>query len=762
MTPTDQMKVPDLVDMLIVGGGPAGTAAAFRARELKINALLIDFDDILRRIRDYPKDKMILPDFGGGDKMAFPAGGECVAALQFEPIDKDDMHVSWKAMHEKFGIPSIIGLELTGATRNGDVWEVATWNHRKKEAGVIRAKHVVIAIGRGVPRRLDLSGNTEGLMYRMDDPAKYCDEPVLVIGGGTSAAEAVLAISNSKIAANDPSPVFWSFRGAKLPLVSKALAEPFFEAFVGNGNIRTLPDSEPVGIVTGPDKKERLSLKVDRRTPEGRPPESTHYEFSKHRCIACIGEDLPEKLLKTIGIEMIPLGAAATSEAKKMMAVSPLLETVQKNIYLIGDLLSQSYLEVDDFTAPPETFRQVKHRGNVKTSLRDGVFVADVIKQKLDGKAQVNVEMKNAAPVAAAVAHISKVVEAVNAQAGEQALVSEADATPATVSGGSLVLMTQAGIEAGEFNIKAEGSTTIGRINADVSFQQDTWLSDAHASISMKGGEYFLRDDGSRTGTYLKVRPDHPMKVASGDLLRVGKQILVIGESETGAPQVDHYSSTGAHIGSHPVKGTIVFGRSGGKSNPDVLLDENDSTLSRFHMSIAAEKDGLSANDFNSRNGTYLKVDAERKLEHGDVIRVGTQLLEVHLREELPEKTGSSPVPVSVVMQAVVLPPPPPPPAPAAAATGPFITFQKQGKSGPLEAGKTILAWADENEVEIDYECWAGMCGCDAIRIISGAEHLNPVTEKEIKTLKRKGLEPGPCRLACMCKASGPVVVDVA
>lgn len=758
MTPqTDSAAIPDLVDMLIVGGGPAGTAAAFRAHELGIKALLIDFDDILRRIRDYPKDKMILPDFGGGDKMAFPAGGECVAALQFEPIDKDDMHVSWKALHEKFGIPSVIGIELTGATRNGDVWDVATWNHRKKEAGVIRAKHVVVAIGRGVPRRLDLSGNAEGLMYRMDDPAKYCDEPVLVIGGGTSAAEAVLAISESKIAAGDNSPVYWSFRGTKMPLVSKALAEPFFEAFVGNGNIRTLPDSEPIGIVTGPDKKERLSIKVDRRNIDGRPPETTHLEFSKHRCIACIGEDLPEKLLKTMGIEMIPLGAAATSEAKKMMAVTSLLETVQPNIYLIGDLLSQSYLEVDDFSKGVEAHRQVKHRGNVKTSLRDGVFVADVIKQRLDGKS-VNVEIKDAAPAAAAVARMSKAIAAVAPQ-GEQALVSQADQA---ASGGNLVLITQAGVEAGEFNIKAEGSTTIGRINADVAFEHDTWLSDAHASISMQGANCYLRDDGSRTGTYLKVRPDHPVKLEMGDLIRVGGQILVIGEPEGGVPTVDHYSAKGEHRGTHKVKGTLVFGRSGGQSNPDVLLDESDSTLSRFHMSIAAEKDGLFANDFNSRNGTYLKVEGQRKLEHGDVLRVGAQLLEVHLREELPEKKGSAPVPVSVVIPAVVEPPPAPTPPPAAAATGPHITFQGQGKSGPLEAGKTILSWADENEVEIDYECWAGMCGCDAIRIISGAEHLNPVTEKEIKTLKRKGLEAGPCRLACMCKASGPVVVEVA
>ena len=57
------VKLPDVLDMLVVGGGPAGTATAFHAKELGLSALVIDYDDLMKRIRDYPKDKMILPDF---------------------------------------------------------------------------------------------------------------------------------------------------------------------------------------------------------------------------------------------------------------------------------------------------------------------------------------------------------------------------------------------------------------------------------------------------------------------------------------------------------------------------------------------------------------------------------------------------------------------------------------------------------------------------------------------------------------------------
>src|SRR5512147_2880491 len=90
------VRLPDILDLLIVGGGPAGTAAAFRAKELKLAALVIDFDDVMKRIRDYAKDKLILPDYGGGDQMPFPKGDGLISLLRFAPIDKDEMCQQWK------------------------------------------------------------------------------------------------------------------------------------------------------------------------------------------------------------------------------------------------------------------------------------------------------------------------------------------------------------------------------------------------------------------------------------------------------------------------------------------------------------------------------------------------------------------------------------------------------------------------------------------------------------------------------------------
>ncbi len=152
------VALPEVLDALIVGGGPFGTAAAFRLKELGRNALVVDYDDLMKRIRDYPKDKQILPDYGGGDHMQFPKGGELLARLQFAPIDKDDMCVTWKALYREHRVPAQVGVEMTGLEREGNLWKVITWNHNLKSEQTFLTHHVVLAFGRGVPRRFDIPG----------------------------------------------------------------------------------------------------------------------------------------------------------------------------------------------------------------------------------------------------------------------------------------------------------------------------------------------------------------------------------------------------------------------------------------------------------------------------------------------------------------------------------------------------------------------------------------------------------------------------
>ncbi len=747
----------ELLDLLIVGGGPAGTAAAFRARELGLRALVIDFDDLMKRIRDYSKDKLILPNFGGGDKMKFPAGGEMVTALQFQDIDKDELCERWKRLYRDFDVPFRVGPELTGLERNSDgTWTAITWNHVTNGAELFRARFLVLAPGRGVPRRFDIPGNTEGIAYRLDDARNYSEGAVCVIGGGTSAAEAVIAISHAKIAAKDPFPIAWSYRGTQMPRVSKALADTFFEAYLGNGNVRYYPSSEPVAVVKGPDRLDYLSLLVDRKSGPGRIQETMHLEFPKSRCIACIGEDVPESFLRDLGILMVSDG---TGE-KKMMAVSPLLETQQPGVFVIGDLLSQVYLETERFDADASTFQRIKHRGNIKSSLRDGVFLAEVIKQKLEGRAHVQVVMRDADDLLAVPRPAGHVVP-VSAPASnlDEPRVSMAGSLASLESAASAYLERMA-LEGGtvdELALSRSGVTRLGSSGCDLNFADDPIIARNHASIALRDGIYHLRDDGSTSGTFLRLRPGHPRSLVPGDLLRVGRQILVLQHAPHGYT-VQHYADTGKLVAVHELRErTIVFGRAGERSNPDVILANEDTTLSRFHGSISRQGSRVLVEDFNSRNGTFLKVGDSVPLDHGDEIRIGRQILRLVLRADAPEKQSSEP---SRQFRRLTVEPPPAEVAPVGAQLAARVTFRGSGVTFAVQPSQTILDVADEHDVDLDHECWVGKCGADLIRIIEGREFVNEVSEQESTTIKRRGAIPGECRLACMTKVHGPVVVE--
>jgi pSer/pThr/pTyr-binding forkhead associated (FHA) protein/thioredoxin reductase/ferredoxin len=754
------VKLPEVSDILIIGGGPAGTAAAFRAKELGLAALVIDFDDLMKRIRDYAKDKLILPDYGGGDKMQFPQGDKLISLLHFSPIDKDDMCKLWKGFYRENNVPAQIGIELLGLQRRRDgVWQARAYNHNTKAEQAYLAKHIVIGIGRGVPRRFDIPGNAEGIAYRLSDANLYTGASALVIGGGTSAAEAVIAISNAKIKANDSHAVYWSYRGDKLPKVSKALAEVFFDAYLGNGNIRHYPYSEPVAVVTAEDRKEYLSLRTDRRAIPGRPRETSHLEFLKEHCIACIGEDIPEAFLNSLGIAMVTGGPSN----KKRMVVTPLLETQQPNVYFIGDILSQAYLETEDFNADPATFREIKHRGNIKAALIDGVLVAETIAQKLAGKKDIQVEIKfkdeREKPETKAtkkeqtlIAKLTSIAESEGAPEKSfdfGRLVEEHEAC--------LVRLLAGNVEENEFPVRRNGITTIGRNGCDVNFPEDTMLSEKHASISHNPGEggYFLRDDGSATGVFLKVKEAQPLEVFHGNIVRLGKQFLVF-RVENGINNVIHFDNIGKQINRYQLPNkTIVLGREA----PDIVLDGKDRTLSRRHLSIAVKENKILIKDLGSANGSFIKVKDTVRLEPGDQFRVGQQSLKFSLKEETAKRTAFF---RTAPPQPVVPPPAKREDREATKPEGMVVVFKNLGKSCPFKPGQTICEIAEKNGLKIKADCHIGSCGIDPIRILSGIENMNEIGDQEQGTLEDiNSLKPGEYRLACVAKPKGPVVVEI-
>ncbi len=78
----------------------------------------------------------------------------------------------------------------------------------------------------------------------------------------------------------------------------------------------------------------------------------------------------------------------------------------------------------------------------------------------------------------------------------------------------------------------------------------------------------------------------------------------------------------GGEAGSFQLKaGSNVIGRGVGP------LFDADGYLSPRHADLLLDENGLTVHDLGSLNGVFLKITADETLEHGDVFRVGQQLL---------------------------------------------------------------------------------------------------------------------------------------
>ena len=69
----------------------------------------------------------------------------------------------------------------------------------------------------------------------------------------------------------------------------------------------------------------------------------------------------------------------------------------------------------------------------------------------------------------------------------------------------------------------------IGRSEGCQIILQDTYVSQMHARVYPKDGEWFVEDLGSTNGTYLnRVKVTQPSPVAVGDEIRIGKTTLEV------------------------------------------------------------------------------------------------------------------------------------------------------------------------------------------------------------------------------------------
>ncbi len=172
----------DMLDLMIVGAGPAGIAASLRAMELGLRFETVEQDSLGGTVAHFPRNKIVMTA-----PVKLPLFGE----LRFREIRKEALLGIWQDVIERTGLQIRCNERVVDVSLSGRGFTVQTTR------GTYRARRVLMAIGRrGTPRKLGVRGEEgSNVVYRLTDAAQYAGRRVLIVGGGDSAIEAALAVA---------------------------------------------------------------------------------------------------------------------------------------------------------------------------------------------------------------------------------------------------------------------------------------------------------------------------------------------------------------------------------------------------------------------------------------------------------------------------------------------------------------------------------------------------------------------------------------
>jgi pSer/pThr/pTyr-binding forkhead associated (FHA) protein len=209
--------------------------------------------------------------------------------------------------------------------------------------------------------------------------------------------------------------------------------------------------------------------------------------------------------------------------------------------------------------------------------------------------------------------------------------VAADDAAPATPRA-SLVLVGTGGSPHSVFALRP-GETVVGRADGDIRFPQDFHVSGRHARVVEREGHYFLADNGSRNGTFIRIHKE--VELCTGDVVRVGKQLLrfdddqTVPYGQTGSARLTLIRQSDDPGGTFPLRSTET---KIGSAHGDIRFP-NDPRVSDFHARIVVHDGRYVLSDEESEDGTFVKLNDEVELAPGDELLVGYQRLRFELSE---------------------------------------------------------------------------------------------------------------------------------
>ena len=260
------------LDLVVVGGGPAGISAAIECEKRNLRYVLLERNELANTVRTFPLGKKVYAE---------PQTIHNISELDVDrDLDRDEfLEIVQREVAER-NIKYKEATEVSKIVKQQDrQFEVQT-----KDGNSFPTRQVLIAIGRqGQPRKLEIPGcnDCRKVTSRLHTREDYDNEDVLVIGGGNSAIEAALMLM-------DRNRVTISYRG-----------DDFFRA--KEENRRLLDEAIAAGNITAVLKS---NIKASRDGEVDLEINGNVQTIKNDKVIILIGQLPPVEFLMDAGVEL--------------------------------------------------------------------------------------------------------------------------------------------------------------------------------------------------------------------------------------------------------------------------------------------------------------------------------------------------------------------------------------------------------------------------------------------------------------------------
>ncbi len=172
-----------VLDLVIVGSGPAGLSAGLQALQAKLSYAILEQGNLADSIRKYPRHKILL-----SEPVSIPLYGD----LWVADGAKETLLQVWETIIANTGLEVLTEHRVENVVRKGTRFSVQAGGRE------FLARRVVLAMGRrGTPRRLGCPGeHLSKVYYNIVEMEAFQGRRVLVVGGGDSALESAVGLAN--------------------------------------------------------------------------------------------------------------------------------------------------------------------------------------------------------------------------------------------------------------------------------------------------------------------------------------------------------------------------------------------------------------------------------------------------------------------------------------------------------------------------------------------------------------------------------------